>query len=270
MEAAFFDLDKTVIAKASLLAFGRTFFKEGLISRVDVVRSLYAQAVYRYLGATEKRLGKIQDVVSSLTLGWDQEMVISIVTNALATIIEPLIFQEAIDLMQYHRDAGRKIYLVSASPLEIVRPMADYLQVDGSICSRPAINESGQYTGEMEFYAYGPYKAEAIQELADQEGISLSDSYAYSDSYTDAPMLEVVGHAYAVNPDRVLARLAKERSWGILEFKQRTRLSSKRRAARRQVTITTATVVVGAAGAAAAAESLRRRHRRTTSATRHR
>jgi HAD superfamily hydrolase (TIGR01490 family) len=262
MEAAFFDLDKTVIAKASLLAFGHTFFKEGLISRVDVVRSLYAQAVYRYLGATEKRLGKIQDVVSSLALGWDQEMVIAIVTNALATIIEPLIYQEALDLMQAHRVAGRKIFLVSASPLEIVRPMADYLKVDGSICSRPAISAEGQYTGEMEFYAYGPYKAEAMRDLAREEGISLPDSYAYSDSYTDAPMLEVVGHAFAVNPDRVLARLAKERSWGILEFKQRTRLSAKKHAGRRKATITTASVVVGAAGVAATAETLRRHHRK--------
>lgn len=261
MEAAFFDLDKTVIAKASLLALGRTFFKEGFITRVDVIRSIYAQAVYRYLGTTEKRLSKIQDVLSDLTLGWDQQMVITVVTEAIATIVQPLIFKEALDLMDEHRAAGRKIYLVSASPVEIVQPMANFLKVDGSIHSQPAIDEHGKYTGEMDFYAYGPFKVEAMRALATENDISLKDSYAYSDSYTDAPMLEAVGHAFAVNPDRVLAKLSKERGWPILEFKEQMRLQSPR-ATRKQVRIATASVALGMAGAAATAETIRRSKRR--------
>lgn len=257
MEAAFFDLDKTVIAKASLLALGRTFFKEGFITRKDVIRSVYAQTIFRYLGATEKRLSKIQDVVSNITLGWEQETVIRVVTEALSTIVAPLIYQEAMDLMVEHRNAGRKIYLVSATPLEIVGPLADFIGVDGSIHSLAAIDAQGKYTGEMDFYAYGPFKVEAMEALAEKEGIDLANSYAYSDSYTDIPMLEAVGHPSAVNPDRVLAKHAREHGWPILEFSRTTRLTKSKRS-KKAITVATASAVVGVTGAVVTAETLRR------------
>jgi HAD superfamily hydrolase (TIGR01490 family) len=228
VEAAFFDLDKTVIAKASLLAFGRTFYKEGLVTRRDVIRSIYAQLVYRYFGANEKRLSKLQRAVSGLTLGWDQKMVIRVVTDALVSIVEPLLYKEAVDLIEQHKRDGRLVYLVSASPLEIVTPMAQFLKVDGSISSKPCTDEQGHYTGEMEFYAYGPYKAEAMVALAHEKGIDLQRSFAYSDSYTDIPMLERVGYPVAVNPDRVLARKAKESGWQIMKFEERMPLSEGR------------------------------------------
>ena len=94
-----------------------------------------------------------------------------------------------------------------------MQPLAEYLGVDGAIASRAVVDLDGRYTGEMAFYAYGPFKAEAIRDLAQFEGIDLAASYAYSDSYTDVPMLEAVGHPVAVNPDRVLARLARDRGW---------------------------------------------------------
>lgn len=260
MEAAFFDLDKTVIAKASVLAFGRTFFNEGLLTRKDVVRSIYGQAVYRYLGATEKRLSKMQDVLSKLTLGWDQEMVINVVTEALATIVAPLIYKEAVELMKEHRDAGRKIYLVSASPLEIVSPVATFLEVDGSIHSIAAIDSEGHYTGEMEFYAYGQFKVEAMKDLALRNEIDLANSYAYSDSYTDIPMLGAVGHPCAVNPDRVLAKMAKQKGWEVREFKERTRLT-RTDSSRKQITLVTASAAIGIAGAVTA-ETVRRSRKR--------
>lgn len=237
MEAAFFDLDKTVIAKASLLAFGRTFYKEGLVTRRDVARSIYAQLVYRYFGANEKRLSKLQRAVSGLTLGWDQKMVIRVVTEALVSIVEPLLFKEAVQLIEEHKRAGRLVYLVSASPLEIVSPMAKFLEVDGSISSKPCTDEHGHYTGEMEFYAYGPYKAEAMVSMAQENGIDLDNSYAYSDSYTDIPMLESVGHPVAVNPDRVLARKAKESGWQILHFQQRMPLGETGPSSAKVVTV---------------------------------
>ena len=264
MDAAFFDLDKTVIAKASLLAFGRTFYKEGLVTRRDVARSIYAQLVYRYFGANEKRLSKLQRAVSGLTLGWDQKMVIRVVTDALVSIVEPLLYKEAVDLIEEHKKAGRLVYLVSASPLEIVTPMAQFLGVDGSISSKPCTDEQGHYTGEMDFYAYGPYKAEAMVEMARQNNIDLGNSYAYSDSYTDIPMLESVGHPVAVNPDRVLARKAKENSWEILHFQERMPLGDAGPSPAKVITVS----FVSGAGLVllAAGEILRRKREKRNNA----
>jgi hypothetical protein len=118
---------------------------------------------------------------------------------------------------------------VSASPEEIVTPLAEHLGVDGAIASRPRVDEAGRYTGEMAFYAYGPYKAEAMRDLAAREGIDLGSSWSYSDSYTDLPMLEVVGHPVVVNPDRVLGKLAKERGWEVRTWERTVRLKDRRR-----------------------------------------
>ncbi|TMM18745.1 MAG: HAD-IB family hydrolase [Actinobacteria bacterium] len=218
MEAAFFDVDKTVIAKASMAVFGRTLYREGLISRRTVLRGLWAQLVYLHLGAGEEKLARIRESVLTLTRGWDQATVRQIVREAMEELVEPVIYGEALELIETHRAAGRKVYIVSASPEEIVGPLASYLRVDGAISSRAKIDQEGRYTGEMEFYAYGPYKADAIGALAGRENIDLAASYAYSDSYTDLPMLEVVGNPVVVNPDRVLLKLARERQWEVRNF----------------------------------------------------
>ena len=227
VEAAFFDLDKTVIARASMAAFGHTFYRGGLISRSTVVRALATQLVYLHLGASEQKLNRIRESALKLTRGWDQGEVSRLVREALDDVVEPIIYAEAIELIEQHRAAGRKTYLVSASPEEIVQPLAEYLCVDGAIASRAVVDLDGRYTGEMAFYAYGPYKAEAIGKLAQFEHIDLSASYAYSDSYTDTPMLEAVGHPVAVNPDRVLARLARERNWEVVQFVRPVRLRDR-------------------------------------------
>ncbi len=251
MEAAFFDLDKTVIAKASMLAFGRRFFKEGMITRRSLIRSVYAQMVYRYLGANERRLLKLRESVLSVTEGWEQSIVTRIVSEGLTEIVEPLLFREAVDLIEVHKQEGRKVYLVSASPSEIVEQLGGMLGVDGVIASKPSIDASGKYTGEMDFYAYGPYKATAIVELAKREGIELADSFAYSDSYTDLPMLESVGHPFAVNPDKVLAKMAKERGWQSLEFKERVLLSDPSRRAQPLIVALAISTAVGVAATVA-------------------
>jgi len=120
------------------------------------------------------------------------------------------------------------VFIVSASPEEIVQPLAEYLGVDEAIATRAQVDDEGRYTGEMAFYAYGPFKAEAMRERAEAEGIDLAASYAYSDSYTDAPMLEVVGHPVAVNPDRVLLKLAREREWEVRSFTRPVPLRARR------------------------------------------
>jgi phosphoserine phosphatase len=110
------------------------------------------------------------------------------------------------------------VYLVSAAPVEIVEPLARHLGTDGALASVPRIDADGCYTGELERYAYGPAKASLVRELAKRENIDLDGSYAYSDSATDVPMLEAVGHPVAVNPDRALARTARARGWEIRRF----------------------------------------------------
>jgi hypothetical protein len=116
---------------------------------------------------------------------------------------------------------------VSASPEEIVKPLGTYLGVDRVIASRAMVDDDGRYTGEMAYYAYGPNKAVAIREFAEAEGIDLAESYAYSDSASDIPMLEVVGHAVAVNPDRELLKAARERDWEVRRFVHPVRLRDR-------------------------------------------
>ncbi|HVF75319.1 MAG TPA: HAD-IB family hydrolase [Acidimicrobiales bacterium] len=228
MEAAFFDLDKTVIAKASMVAFGRPFYNEGLISRRHVARAMYGQLVYMHLGAGEQKLARIRESVLRLTRGWDQERVRRIVRETLEETVEPIIYAEAAELIAEHRAAGRRVFIISASPEEIVQPLAEYLGVDEAIASRAQVDAEGRYTGEMAFYAYGPFKADAMHEVAEREDIDLAASYAYSDSYTDAPMLEVVGHPVVVNPDRVLLKLARERGWEVRHFTRPVPLRTRR------------------------------------------
>ena len=122
MEAAFFDLDKTVIAKASVVAFGTPFYREGLISRRTILRALWGQLVYLHLGADEAKIARMRSSVLALTKGWDQARVRAIVEEALEAVVEPIIFAEALELMDDHRAAGRLIVIVSASPEEIVGP----------------------------------------------------------------------------------------------------------------------------------------------------
>jgi phosphoserine phosphatase len=142
----------------------------------------------------------------------------AIVEEALESVVEPIVFAEALELLRAHRGAGRLLVIVSASPEEIVRPLADYLGVDEVVASQAHVDGEGRYTGTMAFDAFGPAKVDAIRDLARRHGIDLAASYAYSDSATDIPMLETVGHPVAVNPDRELGRAAVERGWEVRVF----------------------------------------------------
>jgi HAD superfamily hydrolase (TIGR01490 family) len=245
MEAAFFDLDKTVIDRASIAAFGRPFMKGGLINRRVVARAAVSQLIYLYFGADEDRLVRVRESMLALTKGWDRAQVRQIVRETLLETIEPIMYAEALELMELHRAAGHRVYLVSASPEEIVLPLTDMLGVDGAICSRGEIDDEGRYTGRMAFYAYGPQKATAMRELAERTGIDLSASSAYSDSATDLPMLEAVGRPVAVNADRALAKVAKERGWEMRTFTKPIRMRD--RVGRTTPVVTTSLAVAGAA-----------------------
>ena len=219
MEAAFFDLDKTIIARSSPLALSRSFFREGLIGRSFLLKSLYAQLVFHLMGADEEKMERMRHEAARLTAGWEQERVRQVVTEVLEEVISPLIYAEALELMFEHREAGRMIVIVSSSPIEIVEPLAEMLRVDHFIATQPQV-EDGKYTGELDFYAYGPYKAEAMEKLAVERDIDLQGSYAYTDSVTDLPMLETVGHPVPVNPDKELRRVASDRGWDVEWFRK--------------------------------------------------
>ena len=218
VSAAFFDLDKTVIAKSSALAFGRPFYRDGLITRRDVVKSAYAQLMFRLGGTDEQAMARTRDYLAALTKGWRVEQVRQIVVEALDELINPYVYAEAATLIGEHQAAGRDVVLVSASGDEIVRPIGELLGITDIIATRMGIVD-GKYSGEVEFYAAGESKAEGVRELATKRGYDLADCYAYSDSSSDLPLLEAVGHPTAVNPSRTLRRVATEHSWPILAFR---------------------------------------------------
>jgi HAD superfamily hydrolase (TIGR01490 family) len=226
MEAAFFDLDKTIISRSSSLALSRPMYRAGMVTRGQLVRGAYAQLVYALLGADEKKMERLKDGMLQLTKGWDRHEVERLVRDVVIDVIDPYVYQEAVDLMALHRAEGRKIFIVSSSPEEVVRPLAAHFGVSGVIATRPRI-EGGRYTGELEFYCYGESKAAAIRSLAERLGVDLAGSYAYTDSITDLPMLEAVGHPVAVNPDRELRKEAETRGWDVRDFRRPVRLRTR-------------------------------------------
>ena len=215
--AAFFDLDKTVIAKSSTLAFGRPFFQGGLINRRAVLKGAYAQFVFSLAGADADQMERMRSQITAMTTGWDSAVVHEIVRETLHEVVDPLVYAEAADLIEEHRSAGREIVIVSSSGADVVEPIGEMLGVDQVVATRMVVR-GGRYTGEMEFYAYGENKAAAMRALAAEHGWDLADCWAYSDSVTDVPMLAAVGHPTAVNPDRALRRTAAERGWPVREF----------------------------------------------------
>lgn len=224
--AAFFDLDKTIIATSSTLAFGRPLLHNGLINRRIVLKAAYAQLVYLIAGADATQMDRMRDYLAALCTGWDVQQVRDIVQEALYEIVRPLVYAEAKALIDQHRRSGHDVIIVSSSGEEVVRPIGEMLGVDRVIATRMVV-EHGRYTGAVAFYAYGENKAHAIRELAAEHGYDLARSYAYSDSVTDLPLLEAVGHPTAVNPDRALRRIATVRGWDTVTFQRPVSLRTR-------------------------------------------
>src|SRR3954452_14863272 len=188
--AAFFDLDKTVIAKSTALAFGRPFYRDGLISRRDVVKSAYAQLMFRLGGGgDEQGMARTRDYLAALTKGWRVEQVQQIIAETLDELINPYVYAEAATLISEHQAAGRDVVLVSASGEEMVRPIGALLGITDVIATRMSIVD-GRYSGEIAFYAAGANKVEGVTALAKERGYDLTECYAYSDSSSDLPLLE--------------------------------------------------------------------------------
>jgi HAD superfamily hydrolase (TIGR01490 family) len=256
--AAFFDLDKTIIAKSSALAFSKPFFNQGLLTRRAVLKNSYAQFLYLLSGADHDQMDRIRTHLTNMCAGWDVEQVKSIVNETLHDIVTPLVFAEAADLIAAHKLCGRDVVVVSASGEEIVAPIARALGATHAMATRMVV-EGGKYTGEVAFYCYGEGKVQAIRELAARERYPLEHCYAYSDSITDLPMLEVVGHPSVVNPDRSLRKEANERGWPVLAFSRPVSLRDRIPAPSNAAIATTAAVGITALAAGAVTYSLLRR-----------
>lgn len=216
--AAFFDLDKTVIATSSSMAFAGSFYDGGLITRSHALRTAYAQFLFLVGGADERQTTRLRDSLSDLIKGWEVAKVKQIVQETVHEHIDPVVYEEALTLIQRHQANGRDVVIVSASARDVVEPIAQLLGADAVVASELEVKK-GFYTGEITSYAYGEAKADAIRKLAEERGYDLSKSFAYSDSITDAPMLDAVGYGFVVNPDRALRQAAAHHGWGALRFK---------------------------------------------------
>jgi HAD superfamily hydrolase (TIGR01490 family) len=247
-----------VIAKSSTLAFSKPFFEQGLLNRRAVLKSSYAQFFFLMSGADHDQMDQMRTYVTNMCAGWDVEQVKTIVNETLHDIVDPLVFAEAADLIADHKLCGRDVVIVSASGEEIVAPIARALGATHAMATRMVV-EDGKYTGEVAFYCYGEAKAAAVRELAAHEGYQLDHCYAYSDSITDLPMLESVGHATVVNPDRALRKEAAAHDWPVRTFSRPISLRDRIPAPSSAAVATTAAVSLSALAAGAITYSLLRR-----------
>jgi len=217
--AAFFDLDRTLLARSSALALAGSFRDHGVIDRSQLAKAAAWQLLFAARGASAETVRRAAEDGLMILKGFRVDDLRGLVASAMEPVLKPLVYRDALHLADCHRQRGEPVYIVSATLHEIVEEIARELGFDGAIGSTCEI-ENGAYTGRSLRAAHGPGKAAAIRELADAEGLDLTSSTAYSDSYTDVPFLEAVGNPVAVNPDKELRRIAEERGWRVLEFSE--------------------------------------------------
>jgi HAD superfamily hydrolase (TIGR01490 family) len=217
--AAFFDLDRTLMAGSSAYHFGRASYKAGRLSRRQLARDGFEQLRFRLRGSTDAAVHALMDRIMEGIKDRPVSDLARLVPDTLAGIL-PRIYPQMIEVVHEHQDAGRPCYIVSAASQEMVEVLAGVLAMEGGI-GTPSEVRDGVYTGNLAGpFAYGEGKAEALREFAAAEGIDLHRSWAYSDSASDLPMLEAVGHPVAVNPDAALAGHARAQGWEVLRFEK--------------------------------------------------
>ena len=239
--AAFFDLDRTLISGSSAFVLGVAAWRAGLVPPRQFGKDAVGAVAFRYSGASDGTSTGVRDRILGAVKGVRVEDLVALNVEIVPKLIAK-VRPEAQALVDRHRHAGRATYIVSASPVELVEPLAKALGMTAGIGTISEIAD-GVYTGDLAGpFCYGPGKVEAIRDLARWENLDLAQCYAYSDSASDLPMLEAVGHPVAVNPDGPLARVAHDHGWPIVIFRRRTRRVVRR-----------TTALVGAAGLAGAA-----------------
>ena len=248
--AAFFDLDRTLISGSSAFVLGLAAYKAGFVPRRQLFRDASAALSFKLKGSTDDTTDAVRERILGAVQGMRVDDLVGLNEEVLPKLLAK-IRPEAKRLLDLHRRSGRPTYIVSAAPVELVEPLAGSLGMTAGIGTRSAIVE-GVYNGELDGpFVYAAGKVTAMQELARWEGLDLGPCDAYSDSHSDLPMLEAVGHPVAVNPDGPLARHAMENGWPIVHFSQQTK-------ARIRHTLTaTGAVAVAATGFAAGAKYAR-------------
>jgi HAD superfamily hydrolase (TIGR01490 family) len=218
--AAFFDLDKTVLRRSSALALAGSFRARGMIGRRQLAKAALLQLLFVLRGADAEAVQRMAERGLLVLRGHTPDAIRALVADALEPVLKPLVYAEPLDLVVRHREDGQRVYIVSAALQEIVDALAHDLGFDGALGTVAEIDD-GVYTGHSARALHGEAKAVAVRELAERERIELGASFAYSDSHSDLPFLELVGHPVAVNPDRELRRVARERGWPVLAFRAR-------------------------------------------------
>jgi HAD superfamily hydrolase (TIGR01490 family) len=216
--AAFFDLDRTLMQGSSAYQFGRAAYAAGLISRRQLASDAWANIRFRLRGSTDEATHALRDRISQSLAGTAVTDMERLGAPVLARVL-PRVYPDMLDLAHGHQDEGRRVFIATAASNELAEILAQVLALDGGIGSQFSEVRDGVYTGRPTgLFIYGEEKALAIRELAAREGISLEESYAYSDSASDLPMLRAVGHPVAVNPDRELLEVARQEGWQVLRF----------------------------------------------------
>ncbi len=218
--AAFFDIDNTVVQGASIYAFGRGLVKNGIVSRREMANFAFKQAKF-VLAGTENMddIAKIQDSALSIVKGRRVDEMEALADDVFDEYMADKLWEGTLALAHAHLDAGQRVWLVSATPIEVARVIADRLGLTGAIGTRSEIKD-GVYTGHlMGSPIHGQAKADAVQALAELEGLDLARCSAYSDSANDIPMLSLVGNPHAINPDRKLRSYAKAHEWPVNDFR---------------------------------------------------
>jgi HAD superfamily hydrolase (TIGR01490 family) len=217
--AAFFDLDRTLIAGSSTFQFARAAYKAGLMTRGQMAHDGWEHLVFRLRGSTDAGTEAVKKRVAEMLRGAKVRDLQRLSPGVLAGVL-PRLYPRMLELAYAHQDAGRPVFICTAAAQEMAELMALVLTFDGAVGSVAEVVD-GVYTGrEGGPFNYREGKAQAIRELAEREDIDLAASYAYSDSESDLPMLRLVGHPVAVNPDAELARVAREEGWEIMRFER--------------------------------------------------
>lgn len=221
--AAFFDLDKTLIDGATLLIVAPLLRKNGLIDLPTLVKAGIGAKVFEHFGATEARVEKVKRIALKIVDGWNREEMQELIEGVLEDLFLPKVYSEAVDLVQRHQNNGHEVVVVSSSPIELVRPIANMLGIEHVIATEIMLDSDGRCTNEFVQWVSGKAKPDAIRAFAQRHDINLSLSFAYSDSRTDIEFLETVGNALAINPDGKLRNHARANGWEIHAFAKPTK-----------------------------------------------
>jgi HAD superfamily hydrolase (TIGR01490 family) len=217
--AAFFDLDRTLIAGSSTYQFARAAYKAGILTRRQMAHDICEHFVFRLRGSTDKGTDAVKARIGQMLEGARVRDLQRLSPRVLAGVL-PRLYPRMLDAAYAHQDAGRPVFICTAAAQEMAELLALVLTFDGAVGTVAEVID-GVYTGrEGGPFNYREGKAQAIRELAAREDIDLAASYAYSDSESDLPMLRLVGHPVAVNPDTELARVAREEGWEIMRFER--------------------------------------------------